>query len=44
MRHGTHLDACAFDWLRKLSSNRKLVFVASGFGSQQAEYLYRLPA
>jgi hypothetical protein len=42
---GEHLpliDGGAFDWLRKLTSNRKLVFVASGFGSQLAAYLYRL--
>ena len=33
-----------FDWLRKLSSNNKLVFVARGLGSQLAAYLYRPPA
>ena len=36
------IDGGAFDWLRKLTSNRKLVFVASGFGSQLAAHLYRL--
>jgi hypothetical protein len=38
------IDGGAFDWLRKLTSNRKLVFVASGLGSQLAAYLYRSPA
>ena len=38
------IDGGCFDWLRKLNSNNKLVFVASGFGSQLAAYLYRLPA
>jgi hypothetical protein len=33
----------AFGWLRKLTSNNKLVFVASALGSQLAAYLYRLP-
>jgi hypothetical protein len=36
------IDGGAFDWLHKLTSNHKLVFVASGFGSQLAAYLYRL--
>ena len=43
---GEHLpliDGGSFDWLRKLTSNNKLVFVASGLGSQLAAYLYRLP-
>jgi hypothetical protein len=43
---GEHLpliDGGAFDWLRKLTSNNKLVFVASALGSQLAAYLYRLP-
>jgi hypothetical protein len=43
---GEHLpliDGGAFDWLRKLTSNHKLVFVASALGSQLAAYLYRLP-
>jgi len=35
------IDGGSFNWLRKLSSNRKLVFVASGLGSQLAAYLYR---
>jgi hypothetical protein len=38
------IDGGCFDWLRKLNSNNKLVFVASGLGSQIAAYLYRLPA
>jgi hypothetical protein len=38
------IDGGRFDWLRKLNSNNKLVFVASGLGSQLAAYLYRLPA
>jgi hypothetical protein len=42
--NGTHfpfIDGGAFDWLGKLTSNRRLVFVASGMGSQLAAYLYR---
>jgi hypothetical protein len=45
-REGEHMpliDGGAFDWLRKLTSNHKLVFVASALGSQLAAYLYRLP-
>jgi hypothetical protein len=38
------IDGGAFDWLHKLASNRKLVFVASAIGSQLAAYLYRVPA
>jgi hypothetical protein len=41
--HMPLIDGGAFDWLRKLTSNDKLVFVASGLGSQLAAYLYRLP-
>ena len=37
------IDGGAFDWLRKLTSNNKLVFVASALGSQLAAYIYRLP-
>jgi hypothetical protein len=36
------IDGGAFDWLRKLTSNHKLVFVASALGSQLAAYLYRM--
>lgn len=42
---GEHLpliDGGAFDWLRKLTSNNKLVFVASALGSQLAAHLYRV--
>ena len=35
------IDGGAFDWLHKLASNRKLVFVASAIGSQLAAYAYR---
>ena len=35
------IDGGAFGWLRTLSSNRKLVFVASGMGSQVVAYLFR---
>jgi hypothetical protein len=35
------IDGGAFDWLRTLAANRKLVFVASAIGSQLAAYLYR---
>jgi hypothetical protein len=35
------IDGGAFDWLRTLMSNGKIVFVASGMGSQVAAYLFR---
>lgn len=35
------IDGGAFDWLRKLSSNNKLTFVASAMGSQLIAYLLR---
>jgi hypothetical protein len=38
------IDGGCFDWLRQLNSNNKMVFVASGLGSQLAAYLYRLSA
>jgi hypothetical protein len=41
--HMPLIDGGAFDWLRKLTSNNKLVFVASAIGSQLAAYLYRVP-
>jgi hypothetical protein len=41
--HMPLIDGGAFNWLRKLTSNNKLVFVASALGSQLAAYLYRLP-
>jgi len=34
------IDGGAFDWLRKLASNRKMVFVASGMGSQVVGYVF----
>ena len=37
------IDGGAFDWLHKLGSNRKMVFVASAIGSQLAAYLFRRP-
>jgi hypothetical protein len=39
--HMPLIDGGAFDWLRKLTSNNKMVFVASALGSQLAAYLYR---
>jgi hypothetical protein len=33
------IDGGAFDWLRKLCSNNKLTFVASGTGSQLIAHL-----
>jgi hypothetical protein len=35
------IDGGAFDWLAKLTSNRKFAFVASAIGSQLAAYLFR---
>lgn len=35
------IDGGAFDWLAKLMSNRKAVFVASAIGSQLAAFLFR---
>jgi hypothetical protein len=35
------IDGGAFDWMRKLMSNGKMVFVASAMGSQLAAYLFR---
>jgi hypothetical protein len=35
------IDGGAFDWLRKLSSNHKLTFVASGMGSQALAFVFR---
>jgi len=37
------IDGGLFDWLGKLTSNRRFVLVASGMGSQLAAYLFRLP-
>jgi hypothetical protein len=38
------IDGGAFDWLGKLTANRKLVFVASGMGSQLAAMVFRRAA
>jgi hypothetical protein len=35
------IDGGAFDWLGKLTSNRRLVLVASGMGAQLAALLFR---
>lgn len=35
------IDGGSFDWMRKLMSNGKTVFVASALGSQVAAYLFR---
>jgi hypothetical protein len=35
------IDGGAFDWLAKLTANRKMVFVASAIGSQIAAYPFR---
>ena len=35
------IDGGAFDWLRKLADNHRMVFVASGMGSQLAAVLFR---
>jgi hypothetical protein len=35
------IDGGTFDWMRKLMSNGKMVFVASAMGSQVAAYLFR---
>lgn len=35
------IDGGAFTWVGKLASNNRLVFVATGMGSQLAAYLYR---
>lgn len=38
------VDGGAFDWLRKLAANDRLVFVASGFGSQLVAFACRRQA
>lgn len=35
------IDGGAFDWLRKLTNNNRMVFVASGLGSQLAAVIFR---
>ena len=38
------IDGGAFDWVGKLAANSRLVFVASGMGSQLVAYLFRASA
>ncbi len=38
------IDGGVFDWVAKLASNSRLVFVASGMGSQLVAYLFRAQA
>jgi hypothetical protein len=38
------IDGGVFNWLKRLTSNGKLSFVASGMGSQLAAFLFRNPA
>jgi len=35
------IDGGAFDWLRKLTDNKRMVYVASGMGSQLAAAMFR---
>jgi hypothetical protein len=35
------IDGGAFDWIHQLLANRRMVFVASGMGSQVAAFLFR---
>ncbi|HEY0683705.1 MAG TPA: hypothetical protein VGD45_15340 [Steroidobacter sp.] len=35
------IDGGAFDWLQKLTANRRMVMVASGMGSQLAAFMFR---
>lgn len=35
------IDGGAFDWLRKLTDNKRMVYVASGMGSQLAAIIFR---
>jgi hypothetical protein len=37
------IDGGAFDWLRKLTSNNKMAFVASAIGSQLAAHIFSRP-
>jgi hypothetical protein len=37
------IDGGAFDWVARLASNRRAVYVASGFGSQLAPLMFRRP-
>jgi hypothetical protein len=38
------IDGGVFDWVAKLTSNRRAVFVASGMGSQLVPLLFRAPS
>jgi hypothetical protein len=38
------IDGGAFDWVGRLASNRRLVFVASGMGAQIVPVLFRRPS
>ncbi len=38
------IDGGTFDWVGKLASNRRLVYVASAIATQLAAYLFRRPA
>jgi hypothetical protein len=38
------IDGGAFDWVAKLTSNRRAVYVASGLGSQLVPLIFRLPS
>jgi hypothetical protein len=38
------IDGGAFDWVTRLTSNRRAVYVASGMGSQLVPLLFRAPA
>ncbi len=42
--HVPLIDGGAFDWVARLTSNRRAVYVASAFGSQLAALTYRAPA
>jgi hypothetical protein len=35
------IDGGAFDWVAKLTSNRRAVYVASGLGSQLVALMFR---
>ena len=37
------IDGGAFDWVAKLTSNRRLMYVASAIGAQLVAYLFRPP-
>ena len=41
--HVPLIDGGSFDWVARLTSNRRAVYVASAIGSQLAAQLYRLP-